>query len=222
MTTDLSSSPPPRLPPARPRARPAAGGAAATTAEAGASSDEPDEITPTASLIGDGPGQYLLGCENRRSFEEMKAAFDEELRPADPIERMWVDEIVDLEWDLHRLRAIRRTVLETALADRLAAMAATGAAAGGLLVPSVYENLRAAALGCVRGAPAARAVIDECIGFYKIDDELQVVQSENVEVLARLGQSIHATSRLRDGILARLYGRRDGVADGRIASGLGR
>jgi hypothetical protein len=152
----------------------------------------------------------------------MKAAFDRELQPADPIERLWVDEIVDLEWDLHRLRGTRRAVLEAGLADRLAAMAATGAAAGGLSVPSVYENLRAAALGCVRGVPAGRAVIDECVGFYKIEDELQVVQSQNAEVLARLAQSIHATSRLRDGILARLYSRRDLIADGRITSGRGR
>jgi predicted RNA polymerase sigma factor len=79
--------------------------------------------------------------------------------------------------------------------------------------------LRAAALRCVRGVPAAQAVIGECIGFYKIADELQAVQSQNADVLARLGQSIHATSRLRDAILARLYSRRDLIADGRIASG---
>lgn len=181
-------------------------------------------MAPTPSLIGDGPGQYLLGCENRRSFDEMKAAFDRELRPADPIERLWVDEIVDLEWDLHRLRGTRRAVVEIGLADRLAAMAAMGAATGG--VPSAFASspteLRAAALGCVRGVPAARAFIGDRVGFYKIEDELQIVQSQNAEVLARLGQSIHATSRLRDGILARLYSRRDLIADGRITSGRGR
>lgn len=33
-------------------------------------------MTRTPSLIGDVPGRYLLGCENRPSFDEMKAAFD--------------------------------------------------------------------------------------------------------------------------------------------------
>lgn len=33
---------------------------------------------------------------------------------------MWVDEIVDLEWDLHRLRTTRRRVVENALTDQLA------------------------------------------------------------------------------------------------------
>ena len=227
MTVDSPSPPsppsspsPPGLPPARPRARPAASvSAAAEAAAADASGDEPDEITPTPSLIGDGPGQYLLGCENRRSFNEMKAAFDRELRPADPIERMWVDEIVDLEWDLHRLRGTRRAVLEAALADRLAAMATMGASAAGVSAPSAYVQLRVAALGCVRGVSAAQAVIRECVGSYRIADELQLVQSQSADMLARLGQSIHATSRLRDGILTRLYGRRDAKTRGRIRSG---
>ena len=227
MTVDSPSPPsppsspsPPGLPPARPRARPAASvSAAAEAAAADASGDEPDEITPTPSLIGDGPGQYLLGCENRRSFNEMKAAFDRELRPADPIERMWVDEIVDLEWDLHRLRGTRRAVLEAALADRLAAMATMGASAAGVSALSAHTQLRAAALGCVRGVPAAQAVIRQCVGSYRIADELQLVQSECADILARLGQSIHATSRLRDGILTRLYGRRDAKTRGRIRSG---
>ena len=179
-------------------------------------------MVPAPSLIGAGPSQYLLGCENRQSFDEMTAAFDQELRPADPIERMWVDEIVDLEWDLHRLRGTRRAVLEAGLADRLAAMAAMGAARGGVPTASVYAELRAAALGCVRGVPIAQAVINECVGPYSIADELQGVQSQNAEVLTRLGQSIHSTSRLRDGILARLYGRRDLIADGRLTSGRGR
>ena len=188
-------------------------------AAADASGDEPDDITPTPSLIGDGPGQYLLGCENRQSFDEMKAAFDRELRPADPIERMWVDEIVDLEWDLHRLRGTRRAVLEVALAGRLAAMATMGASAAGVSDPSAHARLRAASIGCVRGVPVAQAVIRECVGPYNIADELQLVQSQSADILARLGQSIHATSRLRDGILTRLYGRRDAMADGRITSG---
>ena len=176
-------------------------------------------MPPIPSLIGDGPGQYLLGCENRRSFDEMKAAFDRELRPADPIERMWVDEVVDLEWDLHRLRGTRRAVLEAALADRLAAMAALGVAAAGVPTPPTYTQLRAAALGCVRGVPAAQELIRQCAGPYRIADELQLVQSQSTDIQTRLGQSIHATSRLRDGILTRLYGRRDAMAGGRIASG---
>jgi hypothetical protein len=169
------------------------------------------------SLIGAGPGQYLLGCERRRSFDSLKAMLDEELRPADPIERLWVDEFVDLEWDLHRLRTTRRAVVENALATRLTEMAASGHGPG--LSPEVYGNIHAAAVGCARGVSAGRAAMDEMIGFFRIEDHLQVALTQTADVLARLEQSIHATSRLRDAILARLYSRRELIADGRVISG---
>ena len=223
MTTD--SPPTPRLPPARSRARPAASVSAASAAAlADASGDEPDDITPTPSLIGDGPGQYLLGCENRQSFDEMKAAFDRELRPADPIERMWVDEIVDLEWDLHRLRTTRRRVVENALTDQLANKVFRCNAAVAQLAqeqPPLSE-IQYYARACVRGDPEGREYITEGLGILRLEDELQIAHGETVGILARLEPSIHATSRLRDGILARLYGRRDAMAAGRITSGQAR
>jgi len=134
---------------------------------------------------------------------------------------MWVDEIVDLEWDLHRLRRTRHAVLEERLVDRLASMAASGlgrsrAPAQGLLS---LENLRHAARGCVRGVREATDVVERAIGYFSIDDELQAVRVDAVDSLARIESSIHATSRLRDAILSRLYGRRDAIADGRIRSG---
>lgn len=182
-------------------------------------------MTPTPSLIGDGPGQYLLGCENRRSFDEMKAAFDRELRPADPIERMWVDEMVDLEWDLHRLRTTRRRVVEDALTEQLAAKVSRCNAAVALLTqeeqPSPNE-IRYYARTCVRGDPEGLAYVTEGLGILRLEDELQIAQVETAGTMARLEQSIHAISRLRDSILARLYGRRDGIASGRITCGSGR
>ena len=199
-------------------------------AAANASGDEPDEITPIPSLIGVGPGQYLLGCENRRSFDEMKAAFDRELRPADPIERMWVDEIVDLEWDLHRLRTTRRRVVENALTDQLAnrvlrcnaAVARLAQEANPEEIPPelpLLVEIQYQARACVRGDPEGRAYITEGLGILRLEDELQIAHGETVGILARLEPSIHATSRLRDGILTRLYGRREAMAVGRIASG---
>ena len=229
MTTD--SPPTPRLPPARSRARPAASVSAASAAAlADASGDEPDDITPTPSLIGDGPGQYLLGCENRQSFDEMKAAFDRELRPADPIERMWVDEIVDLEWDLHRLRTTRRRMVEDALTDQLANRVFRCNAAVALMaqqenpeeIPPELPRLvdiQYEARACVRGDPEGRAYITEGLGTLRLEDELQIAHGETFGILARLEPSIHASSRLRDSILTRLYGRRDAMAGGRITSG---
>ena len=152
----------------------------------------------------------------------MKAAFDRELRPADPIERMWVDEIVDLEWDLHRLRTARRRVVEDALTDQLANKVFRCNAAVARLTQEEQpplSDIQHYARECVRGDPEGRAYITEGLGILRLEDELQIAHGETVGILARLEPSIHATSRLRDSILTRLYGRRDAMAAGRITSG---
>ncbi len=184
-----------------------------------------------ASLIGEGPGQYLLFWEDRASFDGLKAAFDQELRPTDPIERMWADEIVDLEWDLHRMRRTRRTVVENALVERLTQrVVMMNAVIGSLRPVSDYSahsadagielaSIKHQARKCVLGDPAGHQYIGDRLGVLKMEDELQFVQAEQTEVLASLEYSIHATSRLRDAVLARLYGRRNLIADNRAVSG---
>lgn len=176
-------------------------------------------------MIGEGPGQYLLFWENRQSFDGLKAQFDEELRAADPIERMWVDEIVDLEWDLHRLRSTRRTIVENGLVERLtqrvARIAAGTANLSGAELPTLAE-IKYQALKCVGGDPASHQYIVGWLTHLDMEHEVRSVQADNAELLARLESSIHAASRLRETILNRLYSRRDLIADGRIRSGQGR
>lgn len=254
MTVDSPSPPsppsPPRLPPAPPQARPAASAPAASAAAAAdASGDEPDDLTLTPSLIGDGPGQYLLEWENRQSFDEMKAAFEQELRPVDPIERMWTDEFVDLEWDLHRLRRTRRTVVERALVERLTKKtlaAVTEAASLPARPPIAREELteeerytfneeephrfeddelpelvgiKYQALKCVRGDRHGHEFMLHWLVRLDMDDEVRAAQADSVELLARVEYSIHATSRLRDAVVDRLYSRRVFKERRSVASG---
>ena len=175
----------------------------------------------TASLLGDGPRQYLVGGEDFQSFDRLKAAFEAELQPIDPIERMWTDEFVGLEWDLHRLRKTLRAIVEVRLVERLGEMAYSGQAAGGLApgTPRTLNGLKDAARGYLRGVPEGAAAIHDSIGFHVLDDELQTVQVAAIDTFLRLEAAIRATSSQRDAVLARFYGRRDGIADGRIASG---
>jgi len=187
-----------------------------------------------ASLIGSGPRQYLLAWEDGQSFDDLKSAFDETLRPVDAIERMWADEIVDLEWDLHRLRRTRRTIVENSLVERLTDKVAMMNAATVSLTdaPRVGEQfaveratlaaIRYQARKCVQGDPAGHQYIYDRLMVLDMAHEVLSVQAENTEVLARLEYSIHATSRLRDAVLARFYSRRDLIADGRVVPGRSR
>ena len=179
-------------------------------------------------MIGSGPRQYLLAGEDRPSFDVLKAAFDEELRPADAVERMWADEIVDLEWDLHRLRLTRRTIVENDLVDRLTQKVALSNAALSRHAPAeerltdgpaTLADIRYQARKCVNGDPAGVEYVHGALVVLDMAHEIRSVQAENTEVLMRLEASIHATSRLRDAVIARLYSRRELIADGRVISG---
>lgn len=173
-----------------------------------------------ASLIGEGPRQYLLGCENLPAFDSLKAAFEDDLRPADPIERMWVDEIVDLQWDLHRLRKTRRAVVEKGLVEQLvSAVTMTDAGMRLMEASRSMDGVDEAVRGCVRGDPHGYQVVVDAIGSDQIEDAIQQEMQRHIDVLERLETSIHATSRLRDAIVTRLYIRRAGIAEGRIISG---
>ena len=179
----------------------------------------------------------------------MKAAFDRELRPTGPIERMWVDEIVDLEWDLHRLRRTRRTVVERALVERLSqstfaavaeaeSLPARQPIARGELTeedrytfneeePYRFEDdelpelveIKYQALKCVRGDRHGREFMLYWLVGLDMDDEVLAAQADSVELLVRLEYSIHATSRLRDAVVNRLYSRRDFIERRSVASG---
>ena len=209
----------PHRPPARTRVRPAP---PLSVAASPLREEAQDTSTPVPSLIGNGPRQYLLGCEDRASFDSFKAALDAELSPADPIERMWVDEVVDLEWDLHRLRSARRAVVEKGVITSLVELVSLSEAGSELMAASRgMTGVTDVVWGCVRGDPQSREVVSEAIGADRIEEVLQDEWLKTIELQARLEQSIHATSRLRDAVLSRVYSRRQIIENGRITSGSG-
>lgn len=247
MTSDSSSPTNLRsvLPPARRRVR---SSESAAGDGGGSIAGVPDPAEATASLIGSGPGQYLLAVEDHESFDSMKAAFADDLRPTGPIERMWVDEIVDLEWDLHRLRRMRRTVVETALTERLACRTHTIACATAISSPALrpapaaeasdedtfdeheadwiddsqaplLDEVRYQARQCVRGDRHGRNYLLRWFIRLNMDDELLAAQAECIPVLGGLETSIQATSRLRDAVVNRLYSRRDFMERRRVDIG---
>ena len=209
------TSQPPALPAARTRVR-STGGARQTPTSGVAQ----DAVAPVPPLIGEGPRQYLLGCEDKPAFDGMMADFGGALRPADAIERMWVDEIVDLSWDLHRLRNTRRSVVEKELTARITELLIMTPTGERLMQEGRNTDaLNRAARGYVEGDPASLAVVIDAIGGRRLEDALQDVMIKNADLRARLETSIHNTSRLRDGIVSRLYSRRDFIERRSVASG---
>lgn len=63
------------------------------------------------SLAGTPP---LLISESRDAFNAFHEACRAEIKPSGPIERMYIDEFVDLSWESQRLRRWKATILDTA------------------------------------------------------------------------------------------------------------
>jgi hypothetical protein len=162
-----------------------------------------------ASLIGDGPRQYLLDCENQAVFDAVKLDHDEDLRPTDAVERMWVDEIADLDWHLHRLRSTRHGLVEGGLITGLVDLARQ-TPAGRIYFenPKGPERLQAAARAYAKGLPAARDFFVDLIGAEQVEAVLHRQMAQTFEARARLEQSIETTLRCREAVLNCLYGRR--------------
>lgn len=61
----------------------------------------------------------ILRTESESDFEELRAAFEKDLNPADSIERQYVDEIVNHTWNIRRYQRIETGIHNNALREGL-------------------------------------------------------------------------------------------------------
>lgn len=66
------------------------------------------------------PASYLHEAEAVADFERLGAALRAELAPADTIEELWCDDILSLTWDSHRLRRVKKYLIETGVRSDIA------------------------------------------------------------------------------------------------------
>jgi len=178
--------------------------------------DEPGvgEIT---SLIGDGPRQYLSVYEDIQSFDAFRARIHEEIRPSDPVEQIWTDDIVDIEWSIHRLRNIRKSIVENRMSNKISMMIIKMLKYSEHTVPAViYDKWRIVAQKYVRGDSEAASQLSEVLGAAALEHQMDDAFLGASDSFQAIGNSILAAGRQRDAVLTRLYGRREAIAAGRI------
>ena len=128
------------------------------------------------------------------------------------------------QWDIHRLRGTRQAVIQSRLVERLALREANTIGMKKVVSDQYYSipELRISAQGFLRGEDHALEYFAPDLGTIDLNEEIHLLCAETIDVLARIESSIHATSRLRDTLINRLYVRRDNIAEGRITSGSAR
>jgi hypothetical protein len=67
-------------------------------------------VHPTSADAALGPASLIPG-EKPCSYDELLARFTEALKPSDIVEEMWVRDVVDLVWEVLRLRRLKANLL---------------------------------------------------------------------------------------------------------------
>ena len=197
-----------RLPPARARSRQRRRIEPDQTALVGPHpADEEPEHRPVRSVFR--LADYVSQAEDLSILSELKERLECELSPRDFIERLWIDEFVILEWELHRLRSAKKAAVERNFGDIL-----LGRVIEEMGTPRSEEDrsVLAEVPAAAEGDTAARERIESRLG----EDVLRIPSRmisrdylDNLHIHLNLERTILACSQRRDAILMKLSLRRE-------------
>jgi hypothetical protein len=74
--------------------------------------DKPTELLKKSSLFGPSP---LTEGEDARQYDELQTRFSATIKPKDFLEEMWTRDVVDLTWDILRMRRIKAGLLTSVM-----------------------------------------------------------------------------------------------------------
>src|SRR5262252_5961241 len=76
--------------------------------------DNPTELLKTPSLFGPSP---VTEGEDARQYDEIQARFSETIKPKDVLEEMWTRDVVDLTWEILRMRRLKARLLTSVMSE---------------------------------------------------------------------------------------------------------
>ena len=76
--------------------------------------DKPTELLKKSSLFGPSP---LTDGEDARQYDEMQMRFSATIKPKDFLEEMWTRDVVDLTWDILRMRRLKAALLTSVMSE---------------------------------------------------------------------------------------------------------
>jgi len=76
--------------------------------------DKPTEFLKTPSLFGPSP---LIEGEDARQYDEIETRFSATIKPKDVLEEMWTRDVVDLTWEILRMRGLKAALLTSVMSE---------------------------------------------------------------------------------------------------------
>lgn len=76
--------------------------------------NKPTEFLKKSSLFGPSP---LTEGEDARQYDELQTRFSATIKPKDFLEEMWTRDVVDLTWDILRMRCLKAGLLTSVMSE---------------------------------------------------------------------------------------------------------
>jgi hypothetical protein len=147
----------------------------------------------------------LIPGEDPAAYERLLAEVSIAARPADTIEWLLIEDVVNLVWEAQRLRRTKAGLLTLGQRDSLA----------GLLTQIVgFERAHALAQRCLAGDQDALRDAEELLREAGLDDDAMTARAfaRHLDVMVQLGRMLDLANRRRDAVLRELERRRDSFA----------
>jgi hypothetical protein len=160
-------------------------------------------IQESAPLSFVGPVRLIPG-ENAASYDELLARMTGALKPADAVEEVWVRDLVDVVWDVLRLRRLKASLLAGCADEGLCSV---------LEVLDLRQPYQTSRSWAARDPAAAEQVEAALAGAgMSMDTVMARTLAERMDDIVCIDRMTHAAQVRRDGILREIDRYRAGFA----------
>lgn len=169
-----------------------------------------DSIAAPGAIPWRSPASYLHEAEAIEDFEALGAALRAELAPADAIEELWCDDILSLTWDSHRLRRVKKYLIETGVRSETASALETAFPHQGFRLPHEPSRAQILAANHARGDEAATRQVEKALEARVIKGPDEVISGYFTMIanISSIDNMIETTDKRRDSVLSNIYARR--------------
>ena len=155
----------------------------------------------------------VITGEDAETYDNLLAHVALEVKPTGIIEWLWVKDVVDLAWEVRRLRRLKVNLLRVARREALATILMPLLDGGSLLSDS-YHTSRQLASACIEGQAAARKRVDALLQKNRLGVDAVMAQalSQKLDDIERIDRMMATAESRRDKTIREIETRRDSLA----------
>lgn len=153
---------------------------------------------------------YLHDLEPAEAFQALEKALQAELAPADALEQLWCDDVVSLAWESHRLRRVKRFLMEASVRSDIVAALEARYPDDTFRLSFQQSPAEALAKEYWRGEKLAQQKVEEVLNSRIITKEESLLSGylAALDQMSFLDKMIESSDKRRDAVIFNIHKRR--------------